>query len=194
MRLTTAERKEQIIHQAIRIIHEQGFPALSIRELAARVGISEPAIYRHFTSKEEIILGILDKMLELGEFIRQKMTTGSDELAQLRQFILLQLAYFEKNQEMTTIMLSEEVFHLNERLKHRLAWIIQSRVRLLTNLIQSAQSKNLMIPGNVENLTAIVMGTLRVTIFQWKLADYQFSLVERGKSIVDTLMGLIQRA
>ena len=59
-RLSTEERQVLIIDEAIKIIHELGYQAFSIRELSNRVGISEPAIYRHFLNKEDIVLGIKD--------------------------------------------------------------------------------------------------------------------------------------
>ncbi len=191
MRLTSRERREQIITEAIQIIHEKGFPSLSIRELASRVGISEPAIYRHFENKDDIIMGILNKMQEFGELIQEKLISVEGELEKIRQLFLLQLAYFEKNQAMTTIMLSEEVFHLNEKLKHKLALITNSRYRMLMDLIKSAQAKKIVIDEDADNLALIIMGTVRVIIFQWKLKNYQFSLVQRGKSVVNMLLAML---
>ncbi|HDP99905.1 MAG TPA: TetR/AcrR family transcriptional regulator [bacterium] len=191
MRLTSGERREQIITEAIQIIHETGFSSLSIRELASRVGISEPAIYRHFKNKDDIIMGILNKMQEFGELIQQKLISVEGELEKIRQLFLLQLAYFEENQAMTTIMLSEEVFHLNEKLKHKLALITNSRYRMLMDLIKSAQAKKIIIDEDADNLALIIMGTVRVIIFQWKLQDFRFSLVQRGKSVVNMLLAML---
>lgn len=193
MRITSEERKAQIINEAIQIIHENGFPALSIRELAGRVGISEPAIYRHFENKDEIIMGILDKMQEFGQQIQQQLQGVDGELEKIRQLILLQLAYFEKNQPMTTIMLSEEVFHLNEKFKHKLALITNSRYRMLKNLIKSAQVKKIIVDEDANHLTSIIMGAIRMIIFQWKLQDYQFSLVQRGNSVIETLISMMAK-
>lgn len=193
MRITTEERKAQIIQEAIQIIHENGFPALSIRELAGRVGISEPAIYRHFENKDDIIMGILDKMQEFGQHIQQQLQGVDGELEKIRQLILLQLAYFEKNQAMTTIMLSEEVFHLNEKFKHKLALITNSRYRMLKNLIKSAQANKIIVDEDADHLTSIIMGAIRMIIFQWKLQDYQFSLVRRGNSVIETLISMIAK-
>jgi len=191
LRLTTEERKEQIITESIKIIHENGFPSLSIRELAGRVGISEPAIYRHFKSKDDIIMGILDKMQEFGQQIEQQLQHVDGELEKIKQLILLQLTYFEKNQALTTIMLSEEVFHLNKKLKRKLEIITATRYRLLVDLIQTAQDKNIIINEDVDNLASLVMGSIRMIIFQWKLKDYQFSLTQRGKAIVETMMKML---
>lgn len=189
-RITSEERKDQIITEGIKIIHEKGFPALSIRELAMRVGISEPAIYRHFENKEDIIMGILDKMQEFVQQIEQRLQKVEGETEKISQLILLQLAYFEKNQAMSTIMLSEEVFHLNERLKRKLEIIIGSRNRLLTALLKAAQAKNQITPSDVDDLVLLIMGTVRMLIFQWKLSEYRFSLTARGESVINTLIKL----
>lgn len=191
MRLSSNERKQQIIAEGIKIIHERGFPALSIRELANRVGISEPAIYRHFKNKEEIIMGILNKMQTFGDNIQQKLHTVDGELEKIKQLILFQLSYFEQNQGMTTIMLSEEIFYLNERLKRKLITITNVRSRILFNLIQSAQENNLIIKEDINNLTAIIMGSIRMLIFQWKLKNYKFSLTKQGQSVVNTLINML---
>ncbi len=191
MRITSEERKAQIITEAINIIHEQGFPALSIRELALRVGISEPAIYRHFKSKDDIIMGILNKMQEFGQHIEQQLQSLDGELEKIKQLFLLQLVYFEKNQAMTTIMLSEEVFHLNKKLKRKLEIITSARYRLLADLIIAAQKKKLIFDEDVDNLVSLIMGAVRMIIFQWKLKDYQFSVTRRGKSMVDTMLKML---
>ncbi len=70
-RVSTEIRQEQIIDQAIKIIHQKGYSGLSIRELATQVGITEPAIYRHFRSKEDIVLGILERMDRFVENLHQ---------------------------------------------------------------------------------------------------------------------------
>jgi len=71
-RLSTAQRQEMIIDEAIKIIHAEGYQSLSIRELAKHVKISEPAIYRHFLNKEDIILGILNRIVRLDHLLEKK--------------------------------------------------------------------------------------------------------------------------
>ncbi|HOD14423.1 MAG TPA: TetR/AcrR family transcriptional regulator [Spirochaetota bacterium] len=59
-RAPTALRKEQIIGAAMSLIAEQGLAGASMGRIAEIVGISEPAIYRHFGSRREILLAALD--------------------------------------------------------------------------------------------------------------------------------------
>lgn len=59
-RIPSAQRKEQIINAAMTLIAEQGLAGASMGRIAEIVGISEPAIYRHFGSRREILLAVLD--------------------------------------------------------------------------------------------------------------------------------------
>ncbi len=43
---------------------EKGFDAGTMRDIAARVGVTEPAIYRHFASKEDLFLSLLEAVAE----------------------------------------------------------------------------------------------------------------------------------
>lgn len=49
------ERVAEIRHAALSLFHERGFHATSMRDIAARLGLSGPALYRHYSSKEEIL-------------------------------------------------------------------------------------------------------------------------------------------
>jgi AcrR family transcriptional regulator len=59
-RIPSAQRQEQIIDAAISLIAEKGLAGASMGRIAEIVGISEPAIYRHFASRRDILLAVLD--------------------------------------------------------------------------------------------------------------------------------------
>jgi len=48
------KRQTQIIQASVAIIATKGIQGLTMKKIAASIGISEPAIYRHFASKNEI--------------------------------------------------------------------------------------------------------------------------------------------
>jgi len=59
---TLTDRGEQIMSAAIRLLSEGGIAALTIKNLANSVGVTEPALYRHFDSKLDILVAILDRL------------------------------------------------------------------------------------------------------------------------------------
>ena len=54
-----AERRLQLVRAATRLFAERGFRAVSMEDLAAEAGVSGPAVYRHFASKEALLADLL---------------------------------------------------------------------------------------------------------------------------------------
>jgi AcrR family transcriptional regulator len=61
-RMSGAERKLQIIQAAISIMAEHGLSGTTTRRIAEEVGISEPALYKYFPGKKELLLEALDEV------------------------------------------------------------------------------------------------------------------------------------
>ncbi len=57
--MQTARQKE-ITEVALELISEKGIQGLTIKNLANKIGITEPAIYRHYDSKIDILIAVLD--------------------------------------------------------------------------------------------------------------------------------------
>jgi AcrR family transcriptional regulator len=54
-----AERRLQLVRAASRLFAERGFRSVSMEDLAAEAGVSGPAVYRHFASKEALLADLL---------------------------------------------------------------------------------------------------------------------------------------
>ena len=62
-----ASTRERILDVALDLFTDQGFDGTSMREIAERLGISKPAIYYHFASKEEILMALHMRLHEFGK-------------------------------------------------------------------------------------------------------------------------------
>jgi AcrR family transcriptional regulator len=62
-RTSGADRREQIVGEAMACFAELGFRGTTVRELASRVGLSEAALYRYFPSKEALYAAIIDRKM-----------------------------------------------------------------------------------------------------------------------------------
>ncbi len=58
-RLTSEERREEFVQKAIEFFAEEGF-ASSTRELAKRLGVTQPLLYRYFASKDDLIAEVYE--------------------------------------------------------------------------------------------------------------------------------------
>src|SRR3954447_8961119 len=79
-------RREQILRAAAQLFAERGSRAVGVDDVGAAVGVTGPAIYRHFASKDamlaEMLLRISEHLLEGGT--ERVGAAGADPLAQLR--------------------------------------------------------------------------------------------------------------
>src|SRR5512138_107913 len=74
MTIRLRERRRQMLREEIllaagALMHEKGYAAMSMDELASQVGISKPTLYSHFTTKEELVVAAVtfwfDRVSEL---------------------------------------------------------------------------------------------------------------------------------
>ncbi|MFZ6032681.1 MAG: TetR/AcrR family transcriptional regulator [Melioribacter sp.] len=190
-RLSTEQRQEMIIDEAIKIIHAEGYQSFSIRELAKKVKISEPAIYRHFLNKEDIILGILNRMLDFDHLLGKEILTKKTAQNKIKHFVQFHVDFLEKNREMTSILFAEDMFDKSEVLRNRLLFIIQKRRNLLATIIEEGKSKNEIVDIDTQDLLTIILGMIRMIVLEWRLNNFASFLSQRGKNAIKSLDELI---
>ena len=83
--------REGCIAEALRIIEDAGLEALSLREVARRLGVSHQAPYKHFPSRDHILAELLARCFEeFAGFLEQRQTgkSASDDLSGMgRQYM-----------------------------------------------------------------------------------------------------------
>lgn len=192
-RLTTEERQRIIIDEAINIIHEGGYESLSIRELASKVKISEPAIYRHFLNKEDIVLGILSRISEFDHLLEQSLAGAETAVDKLKKFIHFHFDFLQKNKEMTSVLFSEDIFNQSLILKEKLLRIIKYRKGLLTTIIEQGKTEREIKDIDTGDLVTMILGFIRITVLEWRLSKFGFSLSKKGDKILEAIKEMILR-
>jgi AcrR family transcriptional regulator len=95
-------RRGEILDAALAVFGEKGYEAGTMREIARRVGVTEPAIYRHYESKEAILSDIV---ATAGDRIAGQMRSGLEAIdgenvvPMLHQFIEMRRRGFSKSQQ-----------------------------------------------------------------------------------------------
>ncbi len=192
-RLSTEERQKLIINEAIKIIHDYGYQSLSIRELANKVGISEPAIYRHFLNKEDIVLGILSRFNEFDQSLFKDVKTYDNPIDQIKCFVKFHFEFLNKNPEMTSIIFAEDIFNQSELLREKMLTIILKRKRLMKLIIDEAKSKNQILDLETDELLTVILGFIRLVVLEWRMSGFSFSLADRGEQTVKTIEKLLEK-
>lgn len=98
-------RREQILQAAAQLFAERGSRAVGVDDVGAAVGVTGPAIYRHFASKDamlaEMLLRISERLLDGGSEV--VAAAGDDAAAQLRALIAFHVDFALDNPALITV-------------------------------------------------------------------------------------------
>lgn len=190
------DRQIEIMEAATKRIDQFGIQELTIKNLAADLHLSEAALYRHFKSKNEILLGLLTyfilEMKERLSLIIEKEKESPSEL--LRQLFESQLSTFVKKPAIVSVIFSEGIFQFNKELSEKVSSMMAVMQENIKGLIVRGQNdglySKLMGP---ETLTTIIMGSMRMVVLKWKLSGNKSDLVNDGKSVLNGLLKMLEK-
>ncbi|MEY3669511.1 MAG: hypothetical protein RL258_906 [Pseudomonadota bacterium] len=118
-RLKPGERKLQIL-QAMALMLEQESEKVTTAGLAARLQVSEAALYRHFASKAQMYEGLLEFIEQTIFGLINQIDAEADPAAQkARSIVLMLLNFAETNPGMTRVLTGEALAYENLRLQQR---------------------------------------------------------------------------
>jgi len=190
------QRQIEIIEAATERIDKHGIQNLTIKNLAADIGLSEPALYRHFKSKNEILLGLLTYFIsEMKTRLVQIIDTPHESVAdELRDIFISQLQTFVKKPAIISVIFSESIFHFDKALSEKVNEIMSlMQEYILTNIKKGHQKNNYTKTINASTITTIIIGSMRLTVLKWKLSGHRSNLVKDGKAVLDGIIHMIEK-
>lgn len=189
------DRQKEIVDESIRIIAEKGIQQLTIKNISKSVGISEPAIYRHFDGKIDILLAILFKFKKNSRINLAKITSNkTSSLKQIESVFNNHFKKFDANPALAAVIFSEEIFQNDKRLSKQVNLIMKLNQNIIMKIIERGQQNNEIrsdIPK--EQLYLIIIGALRLIVTKWRLAKYSFDLKKEGIELLNPIKKIIER-
>jgi len=156
------ERRLQILQTLAAMLENPRGERVTTAALAAKLGVSEAALYRHFASKAQMFEGLIEFIeTTLFTLINKIASDTSDGVAQAQQIVTVLLGFAEKNPGMTRVLIGDALVNEDDRL--------QARMNQMYDRIEAAMRQSLRIahaadvwpgdPGAVASvLLAFVLG------------------------------------
>jgi AcrR family transcriptional regulator len=188
-------RQQEILDKSIILISNKGIQGFTIKNLSKSVGISEPALYRHFESKTKILETILGQFEELADFFANMIEESNMPAKEKISFMFEKMVdIFINNPAIISIIFSEEIFKNDDHLKEIIVRIMNINEKTVENIILSGQN-TAEIRDDIDEKTMalVVMGALRLMVKRWDLNDRVFDLKKEGLKLIDSLRLLLQK-
>ena len=115
------ERRVQILQALATMLEQPGAERITTAALAARLDVSEAALYRHFASKAQMFESLIDFIEQtVFSLVNQIAEREPDPLQRSRKVVTMVLQFSEKNPGMTRVMVGDALVFENERLQDRM--------------------------------------------------------------------------
>ncbi|MEA1873208.1 MAG: TetR/AcrR family transcriptional regulator [Bacteroidota bacterium] len=195
IRSMLTERQEEIIETAIELIDSKGIQGLTIKNLSKKIGISEPAIYRHFDSKIHILTTVLEMLKKGSENVYNvKIAKNENAVEKITNLFESHFKMFTEKPVFASVIFSEELFQNETVLKAKVAEVINHNNEILISIIQTGQKKNEIRKDiKADDLAILIMGTLRLYVKKWQLSGLSFNLKQEGARIIEMIKTLIEK-
>jgi TetR/AcrR family transcriptional regulator len=139
----SGERKTQILQTLAEMLEHPKGERITTAALAARLQVSEAALYRHFASKAQMFEGLIEfienSVFGLVNVISETETSGK---AQTRKAIVMLLSFAERNKGMTRVLIGDALVSEDERLQERMNQFYDRIEASLRQCLRNAMALN----------------------------------------------------
>ena len=163
------ERRVQILQALAAMLEQPGAERVTTAALAARLEVSEAALYRHFASKAQMFEGLIDFIEQsvftlVNQILEREGATGAQQAAKI---LTLLVQFAERNPGMTRVMVGDALVYENERLQQRMNQFFDKIESTLRQVLRGAAAADGSATPSVDAqvraaaLTAFVVGQLQ---------------------------------
>ncbi|MFG6448530.1 nucleoid occlusion factor SlmA [Roseateles sp. BYS180W] len=171
------ERRLQILQTLASMLEQPGAERITTASLAARMALSEAALYRHFVSKAQMFEGLIDfiESSVLG-LIQQILSREADGAVQAQRIVAVLLQFGERNPGMCRVMVGDALAYEDERLTVR---INQFFDKVESSLRQALRQAADAAGSTTPTVTAQVQASVLVCFAMGRLQRYVRSAFRR---------------
>ena len=186
------DRQQDIINAAMQIVVDQGTHKLTIRNVAAAIGVSEPAVYRHFASKHDLLVALLETLQQsvIPLFSVEKQMNLPFDLF-LEKLLFTIFSQIESHPAFALFVFTEEAFHADAQLRPLLARMLDDMMLLLQKIVDHYQDTG-ACRNDIQSdaIARMLLGTIRLTVTQWHLQVESPSLSEQASTLASASVKL----
>ena len=179
------ERQREIVDATIAIIAELGLSAWKTAELARRVGVSEPTIFRHFENKEAILTAAVQRETAAVRGLVAAYRGKGKAWERAEGLVLEILDYFAATGGGPIIIVTSQVVRVSPEIRRDILGAAELVTDALTKLYRAAVHEAGNPPGvDPEVLADLGIAIIRSTGLRWMISDRIFPFRERAQEML----------
>jgi AcrR family transcriptional regulator len=167
--------RDAILDATDRLLARYGYKKMTIDDLAHEVGIGKGSIYLHFTSKEEIVLSHIDRIIErLKARLHEIAARDATAEARLCDMMVERVLFRFDSVQHYTESLNSLLAHIRSRLLERRKRYFDEEARIFSLVIEEGQQSGDIVSGDAVDIAQTLLSATN------SLLPYSLSSVELG--------------
>jgi AcrR family transcriptional regulator len=193
-RQSADERKAQIVAEVLRLADEIGPDRLSTTDVARAIGLSQPAIFRHFPTKGALWLAVAEDIADrLQSYWAVAEAGATGPHARLKALIGAQLTAIAETPALPSILFSRELQVDNPALRDVFRGLLGAFQGRLVAVIRDLQAAgDLKRDVSPEDVAILLTSLVQGVAIRWTLGARGFALVPEGLRLFDVQTELLR--
>jgi TetR/AcrR family transcriptional regulator len=181
----TEDRQRQAVDAVLELLAEAQIEAVTTRRVARALGISQPALFRHFRSREALLAAVVAQArAELGAVAAAALEAPGGPVAGLERLVGGLLAHVQAHPGLPRLLFGAVVGTQGD-LQASLRALVSLQVSLVAELVRQGQAEGSIDPTLAPHAAAAgLVGMLQGLILQWEAGGRAEPLPDQGPSLV----------
>ena len=184
----TTVRRQQIVAATLDVLGRVPLADLTTRLIAKELGLSQPALFRHFRSRDDLLLAALDHAhAGLGDLVDGVLRRAAEPIARLEHLAEGLLAYAAAHPGVPRLLFSDVgPASGGPQLRAALRLLVATQRAVTATLVRDGQARGELRAGlDPERAGAFFVSLIQGAILQWELADRADPLTAHAAPLVD---------
>ncbi len=186
-------RQQEIVVKALEIISTQGVQQFTIKNISEAIGVSDAALYKHFKSKDDIIMYLLilfeQTFLNIDEFVFHPDLSAMEKLESIFEEKFRRVS---ESPEQVVVMDMVDLFRGNDAFRAEFITLIDRyKDNFMRVIIQGQEEQTIATDADPEYLYFMLIGSIHFLMKKWDRSQQQFDLMKEGKHLWQTVQQTI---
>lgn len=193
MRKTGEERQAEIVQSALDLAAEKGLANVTTQDIATRIGIAQPTVFRHFPSRDAIFRAAME-FVAAGLFKALEGVFSADLPAdqRLQRMLERQLAFISKRRGVPRLLFSDRLHLEDPELKATVRRILERYTERVAAILHEGKASGCFRSDLDEVETArLIAATFQGLVMRWSLSDFSYPLESERDALWRFVRGVL---
>lgn len=158
------------------IIANEGISNLIMKRIAGLLDITDAALYKHFESKGEMLLFLVDRLeTSVLDNFNNSLSSKKQDKALLKHVLKSQMEFIENNLEVPTILFAGALHFDDSKVVNRVNEVVESYSKAIEKLMNDLKREGYIDENtDIKNAVTLFIGMIQASFLKWMTSDYSY--------------------